>query len=155
MEINNLSPKGYNTNLASEYFIMSTFCRVGLDAYLSLGNKKGVDIVIKTEIDSICIVEVKGVSMKMDWLINNKGFFPATDNLFYALVCYNNKIQEIETTPDFWLIPSMKIKDENKFKIAKGNNKTVYLSNSEIQKSYDTYKNNLSALNEFMISKRL
>lgn len=146
MELKN---NGYNTNLASEYFIMSTLCRFGMDAYLSLGNKKGVDIIVKAEKESICIVEVKGVSRKFDWLINNKGSFPASENLFYALVCYNNKIQELESTPDFWIIPSLKIKEDLKFKIA-GNGKTVYLSNSEIQKSYGIFKNRIDVLDKYL-----
>ena len=144
--------KSYNTNLASEYFIMSILCRAGKDAYLSLGNKKGVDIIVKTERDTICIVEVKGVSKKLDWLINNNGIFPAADNLFYALVCYNNKIHELESTPDFWVIPSLRIKEDLKFKTA-SNKKTVYLSNSEIQKTYSKFKNRIDILDSFLKDK--
>lgn len=33
-----------NTNLASEYFILSCVYRVGANAYLTLKNKKSVDI---------------------------------------------------------------------------------------------------------------
>lgn len=33
-----------NTNLASEYFILSCLYRVDANAYLTLGNKKSVDI---------------------------------------------------------------------------------------------------------------
>lgn len=138
--------KGYNTNLASEYFIMSTLCRLGLDAYLSLGNKKGVDIIIKTNNDTICIVEVKGVSKKMDWLISNMGSFTASANLYYALVCYNGKIDNLNTMPDFWIVPSSLIQKEEKYKIA-SNGKTVYLSNAEIQRTYSQFKNNIHALN--------
>ena len=29
--------KSYNTNLAAEYYVMSLLCRLGKDAYLSLG----------------------------------------------------------------------------------------------------------------------
>lgn len=54
--------KNYNTNLASEYLIMSLLCRDGKDAYLSLGNKKGDDIILNTDKGAICFVEVKGVN---------------------------------------------------------------------------------------------
>lgn len=57
----------YNTNLASEYFVMSLMCRAGKEAYLSLGNKKGVDVIVKTLKGSMCIVEVKGVNKRNDW----------------------------------------------------------------------------------------
>lgn len=64
----------YNTNLASEYFIMGILCRTAKDAYLSLGNKKGVDIIVKTKLGTMCIVEVKGINKRNDWLFsNNKG----------------------------------------------------------------------------------
>ena len=36
----------YNTNLASEFYVMSVLCRLGLEANLTLGNKKAVDIVV-------------------------------------------------------------------------------------------------------------
>ena len=36
----------YNTNLAAEFFVLSTLHRLGADAALTLGNKKAVDIAI-------------------------------------------------------------------------------------------------------------
>ena len=35
----------YNTNLASEFYVLSMLHRLGSDASLTLGNKKSVDIV--------------------------------------------------------------------------------------------------------------
>jgi len=52
----------YNTNLASEYLMMSLLCRSGKNAYLSLRNKKGVDIIMKKKKKgAICVVHVKGL----------------------------------------------------------------------------------------------
>jgi hypothetical protein len=72
----------YNTNLASEYLMMSLLCRAGKDAYLSLGNKRGVDIIVKTHNGSLCIIEVKGVNKRNDWLIGNSGKLPFAENLY-------------------------------------------------------------------------
>ena len=36
-----------NTNLASEYYVISMLYRIGAEAYLTLGKKKSVDIVVK------------------------------------------------------------------------------------------------------------
>jgi hypothetical protein len=36
----------YNTNLASEFYVLSMLHRFGCDASLTLGNKKSVDIVV-------------------------------------------------------------------------------------------------------------
>lgn len=139
----------YNTNLASEYLIMSILCRTGKDAYLSLGNKKGVDIIVKTNLGAICIVEVKGVNKRNDWLISNSGTFNTGPNLIYALVCYNGKIHDLHSTPDFWFIPSLKLAENTEHKIAK-NGKTVYISNKYIRENYDEYKNSIKYLVEYL-----
>lgn len=41
------SQRGYGTNLASEFYVLSAFYRLGLDAKLTLGNKKGFAIVVR------------------------------------------------------------------------------------------------------------
>lgn len=38
--------RGYNTNLASEFYVLSMLYRMGFDANLTLGNKKSVDIAV-------------------------------------------------------------------------------------------------------------
>lgn len=140
----------YNTNLASEYLMMSLLHRTGKEAYLSLGNKKGVDIVIKTSKGSICILEVKGVNKDNDWLIGNKGELPVANNLFYALVSFNGKIDELEATADFWLIPSVSLANKTEHKVS-GNGKTVYLSIRHIKNNFGDYKNNFDSLNKYLL----
>ena len=139
----------YNTNLASEYLIMSLLSRVGKDAYLSLGNKKGVDIIVKTQKGSICIIEVKGVNKKDDWIICNSGKFPNLPNLFYALVCFNGKIKELTDVPDFYLIPAFILAEITEHKIAK-NKKTVFISNKRIREKYTEYLNTFTWLDNFL-----
>lgn len=34
----------YNTGIAAEYFVLSQLFRLGIEAYVSLGNKKAIDI---------------------------------------------------------------------------------------------------------------
>lgn len=140
-----IAKTNYNTNLASEYFAMSLMCRSGLDAYLSLGNKKGVDILINTNNNSICIVEVKGVNKRNDWIITNSGKLPIDNRLFYLLVCYHGRINDLMFQGDFWLIPSKIFENSYAYKIA-SNNKTVYINNKIIRENYDDYKNNLNEL---------
>ncbi len=41
-----MGEKGYNTNLAAEYGVLSALYRMGINAHLTLGNKKSIDIVI-------------------------------------------------------------------------------------------------------------
>lgn len=139
----------YNTNLASEYLMMSLLCRAGKDAYLSLGNKKGVDIIVKTDKGSICIVEVKGVNKRNDWLIGNSGKLTIEPNLFYAFICFNGSIEDLIKTADFWLIPSEKLKENTEHKIA-GNGKTVYISNKYVRDNYKEYKNTFKFLDIYL-----
>lgn len=143
----------YNTNLASEYLIMSHLNRMGKDAYLSLGNKKGVDIIVMTKKQAYAIIEVKGVNKKNDWLITNTGRFASSKNLFYCLLCFNGDIKDISQTADFWLIPSEKLaSDKTALKIS-SNKTTVYLSYKEIAKpdsEYIVFKNNFNELGDYI-----
>lgn len=149
MSVKKNADTNYNTNLASEYLMMSLLCRAGKDAYLSLGNKKGVDIIVKTDKGAICIIEVKGVNKRNDWLIGNSGKLPIEHNLIYALVCFNGKIDELTYSADFWIIPSEKLIKNTEHKIA-GNGKTVYISNKYVRDNYDEYKNTFKFLDIYL-----
>lgn len=141
----------YNTNLASEYLMMSLLSRAGKDAYLSLGNKKGVDIIIKTKKGAICVLEVKGVNKNDDWLIGNKGILPSLPNMFYALVGFEGKISDVISPAKFYLIPSEILNKEGEFKKAK-NEKTVYLSHKYIRDNYQKYLNTFASLDTYLES---
>lgn len=138
----------YNTNLALEYLMMSLLCRAGKDAYLSLGNKKGVDIIVKTEKGAICIIEVKGVN-GYNWPISINGKINRASNLFYALISFNRKINEITLMPDFWLIPSEKLlKNVEGKELEKG--RTINLSTKYIWDNYNYYKNTFRFLDNYL-----
>lgn len=53
--------KGYNTNLASEYYVLSALYRKGFDAYITLGNKKGIDIILNLNDKKQITIDVKGL----------------------------------------------------------------------------------------------
>ncbi|MDH5821547.1 hypothetical protein QFW77_00870 [Luteimonas sp. RD2P54] len=53
---------GYNTNLAAEFYVLSTFYRLGTDANLTLGNKKSVDIVVIRGAGDSLTIDVKGLA---------------------------------------------------------------------------------------------
>lgn len=139
--------KGYNTNLAAEFHMMSLLHRAGLNAYLSMGNKKGVDILIQKEDGSIQIIEVKGFAAKMDWIVGNNGRLPKAKNLFFALVSYNGMIALLDHAPDFWLVPSEVLARKGGYAISK-NGKTVFLRNAHIRANYQKQRNTLAALYE-------
>lgn len=95
----------YDTNLAAEYYVLSCLHRIGLTANLTLGNKKGVDIVVVREAGDAVTVEVKGVAKKYDWPANNL-VTQHPDSHFVALVCFEGRIAERDmSAPRVWIVP--------------------------------------------------
>lgn len=98
----------YNTNLASEFHVLSILHRLGADAALTLGNKKTVDIFVVRPNGVSVTVDVKGVAGKFDWPADNIRL-PGKKDHFLALVCYEGRIGYPEESPSVWVIPSLKI----------------------------------------------
>jgi len=103
-----MSEKGYNTNLASEFYVLSALHRIGVDAVLTLGNKKSVDIAVVRDAGDSVTVDVKGLAGKTAWPVDNVN--KATAGHFLAFVCFGGKIANIDVQPEVWIIPSNKLK---------------------------------------------
>ena len=69
--MNTKRQSSYDTNLASEFFVMSELHRLGLDAHLTLGNKKAVDIVVVHAPGDTITIDVKAVAGSVDWLVGS------------------------------------------------------------------------------------
>ena len=94
----------YNTNLASEFYVLSMLHRLGADALLTLGNKKAVDILVERASGSVATVEVKGLAGTTAWPVDNVDL--DKENHFLVFVCYNNEISDMSKHPDSWIIPA-------------------------------------------------
>jgi hypothetical protein len=106
---------GYDTNLAAEYYILSCLHRRGLAANLTLGNKKGVDVVVVREAGDAITVEVKGVAKKYDWPANNL-VTQKPDHHFVALVSFEGRIEEPEMlAPRVWIVPFREVERFKRF----------------------------------------
>lgn len=100
-----MTQRGYNTNLASEFHVLSILHRLGLEAMLTLGNKKSVDIVVLHDNARVLSVDVKGLAGKSGWPIDNcRG---ARADHFLAFVCYAGRISDPVFAPEVWIVPSM------------------------------------------------
>ena len=99
--------KSYNTNLAAEYYVLSMLYRKGLNAYLTLGNKKSVDIVVERESGNLVTIDVKGLSGKTCWPMDN--FSKKSKSHFIVLVSFLDKISDHEQAPECWIVPSMDV----------------------------------------------
>lgn len=95
----------YDTNLAAEYYVLACLHRRGIAAALTLGNKKGVDIMVARQAGDAVTVEVKGVAKKYDWPANNlQSTAPARH--YVALVSFEGRIEDPQMPPPrLWIVP--------------------------------------------------
>jgi hypothetical protein len=125
---------GYDTGAASEFLVLSCLFRLGVNAFISLGNKKSIDIIIKAKNGLSLSVDVKSVQAYSSIVVNNvKGAI----NHFIVVVIYKNKFKEPSILPDFYIIPSESIAG-----LAKSYKQEIRLLKGDIV----TYKDNWSAL---------
>jgi len=95
----------YNTNLAAEFYVLSMLYRLGVDASLTLGNKKAVDIVLAYKAGRTATIDVKGLVGRYDWPADNIRL-PAEGRHFFVLVSFEGKINDPLCSPSAWVIPA-------------------------------------------------
>jgi len=140
-----MGEKTQNTNLASEYYVLSCLYRIGANANLTLGNKKSVDIVVDKN-DSLLTIDVKGLKDSSCFPIDN--WTKKDKNHFIAFVSYNRKITDTNYPPDIYIVPANELELthtelDGKSVIyinPKGNRKVVELS--RLRKLGGKYKDN-------------
>jgi len=98
------SPKGYDSNLASEFYVLSCLHRLGKDATISLGNKKSVDLQLVRDSGLVVTIDVKASATKADWIAGNV-VSGNTERHFVVLVGYEGRISKIEVPPRVWIVP--------------------------------------------------
>jgi hypothetical protein len=103
-----MAQRGYLTNIASEFFVVSLLSRLGLDASMTLGNKKQVDIVVTFEEGKAITIDVKAVANKDDWLLGDSPP-KAKDGHFVILVGYEGHFAEPLIAPRVWVVPSREL----------------------------------------------
>ncbi len=99
-----MSDAQYNTNLAAEFHVLSVLHRLGVDATLTLGNKKSVDIAVIRSAGSAITIDVKGLAGTTSWPVDNVK--KVKDGHFLVFVCYVGRIQDPTTQPEVWIVPS-------------------------------------------------
>jgi hypothetical protein len=95
----------YDTNLASEFWVLSMLHRLGADASLTLGNKKSVDIVVVRKAGDAVTVDVKGVAGRWDWPADNIKQPERPKRHFLVFVSYEGRIDDPSATPSVWIVP--------------------------------------------------
>ena len=64
----------FDTGIAAEYFVLSQIYRLGLEAYISQGNKKTIDIRVIQENGNPISIDVKAVRGYSSLVVNNLKF---------------------------------------------------------------------------------
>jgi len=94
----------YNTNLASEFYVLSMLHRLGCDASLTLGNKKSVDIVVVRESGDVVTIDVKGLAGTTSWPVDNVK--KVATGHFLVFVSFLGKIADHSIQPQVFVVPS-------------------------------------------------
>jgi hypothetical protein len=142
-----MSEKGSNTNLAAEFYLLSMLYRLGINAHLTLGNKKSVDIVVEKD-DELITIDVKGLKDASCFPIDN--WNKKDKNHFLVFVSFLKKIKDPNIVPDIFIVPSLELENKHKeldgktiiYKNPKGNRTVVEYN--RLKKLKDKYKNNWS-----------
>jgi hypothetical protein len=81
-----------------------------LEANLTLGNKKAVDIVVVRRAGDAVTVDMKAVATKTAWLVGNSPASPQA-NHFVVLLTYEGKFQDLRSVPRAWVFPHAEFLD--------------------------------------------
>jgi hypothetical protein len=96
----------FNTGVAAEYFVLSQLYRLGLEAYISQGNKKAIDIRVICEDGTPVSLDVKSVRGYSSLVVNN---ITVGTNHFIVFVIYNNKFEDLSALPEVYIVPSASV----------------------------------------------
>ncbi len=102
----NKRANAFDTGVAAEYFVLSQIYRLGLEAYISQGNKKAIDIRVIQENGNPISVDVKAVRGYSSLVVNN---VKTKKDHFIAFVIYNNKFEDVLTQPEVYIVPSLEV----------------------------------------------
>ena len=119
--------KGYNTNLASEYYVLATLYRLGFDAYITLGNKKGIDIIINLNNVRQITIDVKGLQGTTLFPLDNVDESLVKPNHYIVFLSFLNKMSDTTVVPEMYIVPNNKL-TELMYRNPKGNRKGINLS---------------------------
>lgn len=95
------------TGMASEFYVLSVLLRCGINANLTLGNQKKVDIIVNNKGVAMTI-DVKGLKSSGDFVIGNYMESKDDKNHFYIFVYYSD-FENIKENPELFVVPATEI----------------------------------------------
>ena len=76
--------------------------RLGLEAHITMGNKKSVDLRVVQD-DRTWTIDVKAVRGYSSWIVNN---VRVHHNHYVVLLCYNDQFADVTKLPEVFILPS-------------------------------------------------
>ena len=95
------------TGMVSEFYVLSVLLRCGINANLTLGNQKKVDIIVNNKGVAMTI-DVKGLKSSGDFIIGNYMESKDDKNHFYIFVYYSD-FENIKENPELYVVPATEI----------------------------------------------
>lgn len=108
--------------------------RLGIDANLSLGKRKAIDIVVEKG-DEIRTIDVKGIKGRTSWPMDNLS--KVDKNHFFVFVSFLDRIEDPSIVPEVYVVPSTKVKGLL-YRNPKGNRQVMQLS--DIRKHKEKFR---------------
>ena len=105
---------GVASGTAAEYFVAGELLRGGMNAYLSIGTHKQVDVIVKAKSEVFSTIDVKAVhgpkpnpdrKGQTTWNMPKVEKRGSSPNFFYALVWMGTKRGDY-ATPEYFVIPA-------------------------------------------------
>lgn len=134
----------YDTNLASEFYILSALYRKGFDAFITLGNKKSIDIIVKLKNRQISI-DVKGLQGKTNFPVDNLDQVGLSKEHFIVFISFLNHISDLNYIPEIYIVPSKQV-SKLTYQNPKGNRRVVPLGT--LRKKGHEFRDNWNILKQ-------
>jgi hypothetical protein len=96
----------FDTGITAEFFVLSQLFRLGLEAHLSHGNKKSIDIRVVHGPSQAISLDVKAVRGYSSLVVNN---VRAAPHHYIVFVIYNNKFEDVSMVPEVFIVPSAEV----------------------------------------------
>jgi hypothetical protein len=132
-----MGEKQFNAHLAAEFFVMSTLHRLGVNALLTLGNNKAVDIVVEKGADTLT-VKVRGLSGTGSFPIGDYTVKARDSRHYYVFVSFLGKIDDPASPPEAYIVPAKDLDGERLVKDYNKVNDVLYSALKEAGR----YQNN-------------
>lgn len=95
------------TGLASEFYVLSALLRNSVDANITLGNQKKVDIFINCNGTALTI-DVKSLRSTGDFIIGNYKENKDDKNHFY-IFAYYEEFENVDKNPELFIVPATEV----------------------------------------------